>query len=292
MNLTKYFMIKAPMDDTFGPADIPAVWNLKPSTSGTRAPLPNYAGDTHDVHSVMIDSALGVLGAAPANKADFLAQVKWLQDYLSRPAAAEIPLPGRCRPGRGRQAVFDAHCAACHASERTGTRCPWPRWAPTPAASTPGTRALGDQGQPGGGEHGHHAAGWWRKTCRLQDPLPRRHLAAAPYLHNGAVPTLRDLLEPVERRPRVFWRGYDVFDPVKVGFVTDGDEAKRVGTRMDVTASKGQWQPGARVRHRAAGGRQGGAGGVSEDLVPAPSPASGFTRKPPRGAARASWCRC
>ena len=33
-----------------------------------------------------------------------------------------------------------------------------------------------------------------------------------PYLHNGSVPTLRDLLEPPARRPAVFYRGYDVFD--------------------------------------------------------------------------------
>ena len=33
-----------------------------------------------------------------------------------------------------------------------------------------------------------------------------------PFLHNGSVPTLRDLLEPPERRPKVFYRGYDVFD--------------------------------------------------------------------------------
>jgi hypothetical protein len=45
--------------------------------------------------------------------------------------------------------------------------------------------------------------------------------ARAPYLHNGAVPTLRDLLEPAESRPAKFYRGYDVFDPVKVGFVSN-----------------------------------------------------------------------
>jgi len=42
----------------------------------------------------------------------------------------------------------------------------------------------------------------------------------APYLHNGSVPTLRDLLEPAARRPALFYRGYDVYDPAKVGFVT------------------------------------------------------------------------
>jgi cytochrome c peroxidase len=60
----------------------------------------------------------------------------------------------------------------------------------------------------------------------------------APYLHNGSVPTLRDLLEPAAKRPKVFWRGYDVYDQAKVGFVTDGPEARRIGTRLD-TASKG-----------------------------------------------------
>ena len=29
MNLTKYFMIKVPMDNTFGPTDMPSIWNLK-----------------------------------------------------------------------------------------------------------------------------------------------------------------------------------------------------------------------------------------------------------------------
>jgi hypothetical protein len=42
----------------------------------------------------------------------------------------------------------------------------------------------------------------------------------APYLHNGSVPTLRDLLEPAAKRPVLFYRGYDVYDPAKVGFVT------------------------------------------------------------------------
>jgi hypothetical protein len=47
MNLTKYFMIRAPMDDTFGPTDMPSVWNLKKYVwdKGHRM---NYAGDSHD----------------------------------------------------------------------------------------------------------------------------------------------------------------------------------------------------------------------------------------------------
>lgn len=55
--------------------------------------------------------------------------------------------------------------------------------------------------------------------------------ATAPYLHNGSVPTLYDLLLPSKRegdpndgeyRPDQFMVGSREFDPVKVGFKTDG----------------------------------------------------------------------
>lgn len=51
----------------------------------------------------------------------------------------------------------------------------------------------------------------------------------APYLHNGSVPTLRALLDRPEDRPARFYRGYDVYDPEHVGFVSDvaGENATR-----------------------------------------------------------------
>ncbi len=68
--------------------------------------------------------------------------------------------------------------------------------------------------------------------------------ARAPYLHNGAVPTLRDLLEPPAERPVMFYRGYDVFDPEKVGFVSDvaQDQGLRFtlhDTRLDNNSNAG-----------------------------------------------------
>jgi len=45
--------------------------------------------------------------------------------------------------------------------------------------------------------------------------------ATAPYLHNGSVPTLEDLLLPPEDRPKKFSVGCHGFDPDKVGFVKD-----------------------------------------------------------------------
>ena len=45
--------------------------------------------------------------------------------------------------------------------------------------------------------------------------------AAAPYLHNGSVPTLHDLLLPPEHRPKTFALGAREYDPVKLGFVVE-----------------------------------------------------------------------
>jgi len=44
--------------------------------------------------------------------------------------------------------------------------------------------------------------------------------ATAPFLHNGSVPTLWDLLSPYAERPPTFWLGNRAFDPVKVGYAT------------------------------------------------------------------------
>ena len=57
------------------------------------------------------------------------------------------------------------------------------------------------------------------------------------------MPTLRDLLQPAAPRPKVFWRGYDLYDPVNVGFVSTGAEAERIGTRHD-TSERGNGNGG------------------------------------------------
>lgn len=47
--------------------------------------------------------------------------------------------------------------------------------------------------------------------------------ATAPYLHNGSVPTLYDLLLPAKDRPKSFKVGAREFDPNKVGLVSEND---------------------------------------------------------------------
>jgi cytochrome c peroxidase len=44
--------------------------------------------------------------------------------------------------------------------------------------------------------------------------------ATAPYLHNGSVPNLAELLKPEKQRPSKFYVGTRYFDPKNVGFTT------------------------------------------------------------------------
>ena len=67
----------------------------------------------------------------------------------------------------------------------------------------------------------------------------------APYLHNGSVPTLRDLLEPRSKRPTKFYRGYDVYDQQRVGFIsTVSEEQSRRFFLFDTTDGNGNSLPG------------------------------------------------
>ncbi len=48
--------------------------------------------------------------------------------------------------------------------------------------------------------------------------------ATAPYLHNGSVPNLAELLKPAAQRPKKFHVGSREYDPVQVGFKDDTNQ--------------------------------------------------------------------
>jgi len=235
MNLTKYFLLNWPMDDSIGPTDMPSIWNLK-KYQPEKGMLMNLAGDSHDARSVIIDSALGLLAAAPQDEEDFRKQIDWLVSYLSEKQAPKFPFSIDENLAQSGKAVFDANCARCHASERTGTRVP------VEEVGTDNER-LKTWSKKAAIESNKVVRNFGIERRGLVETEPSGYIAAfldgiwlrAPYLHNGSVPSIRDLLKPVAERPRVFYRGYDVYDPANMGFITQGEEAERVGTRYDVS---------------------------------------------------------
>jgi mono/diheme cytochrome c family protein len=60
----------------------------------------------------------------------------------------------------------------------------------------------------------------WRTTRAWQSRPLSGIWATAPYLHNGSVPTLYDLLRPASERPDSFIVGNPEYDPVKLGYVS------------------------------------------------------------------------
>jgi len=60
----------------------------------------------------------------------------------------------------------------------------------------------------------------WRTTRAWQSRPLSGIWATAPYLHNGSVPTLDDLLRPAAERPKTFVVGNPEYDPIKVGYVS------------------------------------------------------------------------
>jgi mono/diheme cytochrome c family protein len=57
----------------------------------------------------------------------------------------------------------------------------------------------------------------YRKTVGYANAPLDGIWARAPYLHNGSVPTLQDLLLPPAQRPQKFFKGCQAFDSAKVG---------------------------------------------------------------------------
>jgi mono/diheme cytochrome c family protein len=233
MNLTKYFMIRWPMDDSFGPTDMPSVWNLA-KYRPERGHRMNFAGDSHDPYSVVIDSALGLMGAEPKDTDNFLGHIDWLLAYLSAKRAPLYPFDiDPVKANRG-SALFATHCSGCHASERTGTIIPLAEigtdrermdtW--NEKAASEANQVVDDMGIERKGLVEEPLTGY---VAQFLDGIWLR----APYLHNGSVPTLYDLLLPPHERPQRFYRGYNVYDAVKIGYVTEGDEAGLAGTLHD-----------------------------------------------------------
>jgi mono/diheme cytochrome c family protein len=159
-----------------------------------------------------------------------------VMEYLTDLTPPKYPFAVDAALAAAGAATYTANCASCH--DANGARA----GAPIPLGEIGTDRARADAWFERSAEalnaygEGHD---WkfsrFRKSPSgyVAPPLDGVWLNA-PYLHNGSVPTLADLLEAPADRPRQFWRGYDVYDQTRGGFVSDGADARRLGTPLDV----------------------------------------------------------
>jgi hypothetical protein len=264
MNLTKFNFLGLPMDRSIDNTDFPSIWHLRsrvqtgrtwPPTDFSlqadwskltvppaRLMLMNLDGATTSFRSVIFDSALGL----QAEDSPFFRQrVKDLEDWLMDLPAPKYPLPlDSALAARGKP-VFEQQCAQCHASgrdNRLGTVIPLDEIGTDPERVNSWTRVAADSansavrqkfgigrtpmGKPAPGYVALQLDGVWLR---------------GPYLHNGSVPTIRALLEPEDKRPATFYRGYDVIERWNLGFVSQrcaGAEAELPPARQ---ATGVQW---------------------------------------------------
>ena len=225
-----------------GSADYPAIWMQAPRAGMYL----HWDGNNPSVDERNLSAALGA-GVTPVSvdRESILRIAAWL-DELPPP---DYPLPDtidRDQAEQGR-ALFADYCAECHGiGDGEGYDYSTARWSdlgtvvpldeigtdPGRLASyTPGFAAMQNTlyaGYPWQFEH-------FRKTDGYANHPLDGIWARSPYLHNGSVPTLRDLLRPPEDRPAVWYRGSEMFDPDNVGYRYSEAAAGASAFRYDTT---------------------------------------------------------
>ncbi|MEH2173637.1 c-type cytochrome [Nostoc sp.] len=235
-NPVKFNTLKLPKDNTIGNSDMMPLWNQKMHKG--------FALHWDGLETSLTETVqTGAIGDGATKKSLPVADLQRVEDFIQELPPPKYPFAIDEQVAAKGSQIFANTCASCHAfgGERTGTIIP---------VEEVGTdrHRLDMWTQEGADTYNHFGDGypWDFKNLRKTNGYVSVSLDGlwlrAPYLHNGSVPSLQDLFEKPENRPQVFYRGYDVYDPKKVGFITEGDEAKAIGFKYDtkVTANSNQ----------------------------------------------------
>jgi hypothetical protein len=231
------------------PVSFPFIWNV-PDTTQQRTPADeprwiHYDGNTNSILERNIGQALG-MGAVFDPKTyestlriANLHRLEVLTHKLQPPVwpAGILGAIDQAKAQRG-EAIFKDKCQACHQDKlfaltdveidpmRANSfgqpvgKTPFPA-AVAPILSGLKKRAFDDDGIGVADQAGMDAnPAIWRATGQYMARKLSGIWATAPYLHNGSVPTLYDLLHP-DQRPARFLVGNREYDPVKLGFQSE-----------------------------------------------------------------------
>jgi hypothetical protein len=241
-NPVKFGILKQPIDETIGNSDMMPVWNLR-RRDGTAY---HWDGLSVSLREVVLSSALGDGATRKWVDNDYtrweetnptrMSSLRRVMNYIGDVQAPKYPLPIDSALAAAGEVTYKAQCAECHepGGARTGKVIPVGEIGTDRHRLDMWTTGAVDSYNKYGEGHAWKLSGFRKTDGYTAVPLDGLWLTA-PYLHNGSVPTLADLLELPEARPKKFWRGYDVFDAERVGFVSTWSEAGRVGTLLDVS---------------------------------------------------------
>jgi hypothetical protein len=246
-NLVKYRYLKQPPDGSLGNADMEPLWNLKAHTNFSY----HWDGLNTSLQEVLLSSAIGDGTPLKWVETDFKkpekeSSLKRIAAFMNDAQPPKYPFPIDQTLAASGKATYDKQCAQCHApgGERTGKVEP----IDNPMLGTDRNR-LEMWTQSAATAYNQYTAKYdWRfshfgKQSGYVNVTLEGLWLRGPYLHNGSVPGLSDLLREPAQRPKVFYRGYDVIDPENVGFVSQGADAQRVGFRYD-TSERGNGNAG------------------------------------------------
>lgn len=225
-NPVKFRTLKLAQDDTIGNSDMMPIWNEKQHQG--------FAFHWDGLETSLTETVqTGAIGDGATKKSIPISDLERVENFIKEKEPPQFPFPiDQKLLARGNE-IFTNTCASCHAfgGERTGTVIPIEEIGTDRHRLDMWTQEAADV-------YNQFAEGYdWdfdelRKTNGYLAVSLEGLWLRAPYLHNGSVPSLTDLLEKPENRTQVFYRGYDVYDPQKVGFVSEGAEAE-LGFKYD-----------------------------------------------------------
>ncbi len=213
-------------DTSVGNSDMMSLWNLSPRAL-------HWDGLNSNAREVVLSSAIGTGATAESLP---IGQLEGVETWLRGLRAPAYPLEVDEQLAAQGEVSFAQHCADCHktSGSRSGSVIPLSEVGTDPARLEMWTQQAAD-----------------RYNAHLEDPALRfshfrkteGYVAVpldgvwlrAPYLHNGSVPTLTDLLSPAAERPTSFWRGYDVLDQSRVGFDSSSSTAQSAGSLFETS---------------------------------------------------------
>ena len=224
-NPMRFRVFGQPDDKSIGNSDVPPIWNQR-----ARAGLSLHSdGLTKNFRETLITSAIG---DGARGKGLDLAYLDKVEAYLRDLKAPKYPLPIDAALAERGAPIYERACADCHAfgRARTGDVIPLAEIGTDPHRTKSWTQGQVDAWKALSADYRERYGQKWnvdsfnKREGYVSAPLDGVWLRG-PYLHNGSVPNLAALLEPPASRPRVFYRGNDLLDGAKVGFVADQSES-------------------------------------------------------------------